>query len=211
MATKIYTLCCPITEEVKYIGITRQDLNLRFNEHIYRGRRVGSKNKRESWIKSLLNKNLYPNIDIIDIVYDCDSLFFESFYIDLFKSWGFNLKNSMMIKKSNIDKKGSSLKGRNISNEHKNRISEGLNRFYSKNISKNKGKSMSIDCINKIKKTSRLNTLNKYKLNSESVIDIKNKFNEFNGPLYKYAKLIGYPYSFIYNIIVNKKFDNINE
>lgn len=89
----IYTLSNPITNEVRYIGKTIQHyLNSRLSTHISRNK--NKLNHTEAWIKSLLKKNLKPNIEILDIVDVNNWENEEKFYISYFKYLGFNLTNN---------------------------------------------------------------------------------------------------------------------
>ena len=139
MYSKIYTLSCPITNDIKYVGVTKQPLNIRFNEHIYSCKRKGKKSIKQLWIQSLIDKNLYPKIELLDVVHESDSLYFESFYVELFESWGLKLKNSKnyTFTSDYIRKIKSGIK---LCDEHKSKISNGLNKHYSNNPSKNIGR-----------------------------------------------------------------------
>lgn len=91
MSGWIYGLIDPLTEELRYIGQTILKVNYRYKHHIY-----NSKNNPKAyvncWIKSLLNKNLKPELIIIDYV-ESDLDFWEIFYIQYFKSIGSDLTN----------------------------------------------------------------------------------------------------------------------
>jgi len=89
--TYIYSLACPNTGYIKYIGKTN-DLKKRFNRHIFDSRKDTKTHKR-AWISGLLSENKTPIIEIIDIVPIKNWQFWEEFYIILFKSWGFSLTN----------------------------------------------------------------------------------------------------------------------
>lgn len=91
--TNIYGLFCPITKEVKYIGSTVCSLEYRLRKHIEESVRK-NKSLKNKWIKELHSKGLKPEIVSIDIVNSSNSLFWESHYIYLFKTFGFNLTNS---------------------------------------------------------------------------------------------------------------------
>lgn len=90
---KIYTLDDPITGEVKYVGKTARSLNKRYNEHLSSADTNKTRNKVTCWIKSLLSKELKPTMTLVDVVGE-DWIFWEQHYICLYKSFGFNLKNS---------------------------------------------------------------------------------------------------------------------
>jgi len=87
----IYTLSDD-KNNIKYVGQTN-NIERRLNNHIYEANNNGGKNKRCSWVKSLLNKNNKPKIDIIDIVPIEEWMFWETYWITQIKSWGFSLVN----------------------------------------------------------------------------------------------------------------------
>lgn len=87
---KIYVLIDPITLIIKYIGQTTLALNKRLIGHLSQK----SNDKRGTWIKSLKRRGLIPIIEELDSC-DYEELnFWETHYIFLFRSWGFELKNS---------------------------------------------------------------------------------------------------------------------
>lgn len=88
----IYTLRDPRTDQIRYIGKTN-NLKRRINQHI-KGARNNTKTKKAAWIKSLLNENVLPIIEILDecTVYDWQEV--EQYWIWQFRSWGFKLVNS---------------------------------------------------------------------------------------------------------------------
>jgi len=85
----IYTLSDPISKEIRYVGKTNYALKDRLAKHLC----TKERNHRGNWIKSLLNKNLKPVIDLLEIVADKDWQFIEQYWIAQFKAWGFNLVN----------------------------------------------------------------------------------------------------------------------
>jgi group I intron endonuclease len=86
----IYTLSDPTTNEIRYVGKTN-DIKTRIKDHIKRSKH--KKTHKDKWVNGLINKDLKPVILILDEVEDCDWIFWEKFYINLFKVWGFNLVN----------------------------------------------------------------------------------------------------------------------
>ena len=84
----IYCLIDPITKQIRYIGKTN-NINKRFANHIQRKK---NKTYKSCWIYSLKKKGLKPIIEILDIVGE-DWEFWETWYISLYKSWGFKLTN----------------------------------------------------------------------------------------------------------------------
>ena len=92
MKTKfIYSLSCPETKIVKYIGKTN-NIEKRLRSHISNNS-LSASTKKNNWIISLLRKNMIPIIEIVDEVEESKIDFLEKFYISLFRSWGFDLLN----------------------------------------------------------------------------------------------------------------------
>lgn len=90
--TFIYILIDPRNDQVRYVGKT-DNIKIRYNKHIYTSKKIKKPNKNNSWIKSLLNNNYLPIIEIVDEVLITDWSFWEMHYISLYKSWGFKLNN----------------------------------------------------------------------------------------------------------------------
>ena len=102
----IYTLKDPITNEVRYIGKTKRKLVDRMYSHTSNYKLEKEKSYKNSWIKSLKNKNLKPIIEELDLVEENNWEFWEQFYINLFKSWGFKLTNMTRGGEGNSGGKG---------------------------------------------------------------------------------------------------------
>jgi hypothetical protein len=85
----IYTLKDPISNEIRYIGKTN-NIERRFQKHITEKR---NNTYKEQWISGLKNKGYLPIIEIIDTVPKEDWIFWETWWISLFKSWNFKLTN----------------------------------------------------------------------------------------------------------------------
>ena len=85
---KIYTLSDPITGQVRYVGKTKCSIIKRLNHHINKSRNNPTTH-RDNWIKSLLLIDLSPIIEVVDE----DIFDYESFWINQFILWGFNLTN----------------------------------------------------------------------------------------------------------------------
>ncbi len=86
--TFIYSLSDPITSDVRYIGKANNPKR-RYANHLF----AFDNFHKSRWIKSLLNKELKPILEIIDEVPITEWQFWEQHYISLYKSWGFNLTN----------------------------------------------------------------------------------------------------------------------
>lgn len=96
MKTYIYTLECPITNEIRYVGKTI-DINKRYYQHISLSKLKKIKNKHLSnWILTLANKQVLPKIEIIDETDSIDWEWLEQYWISQFKTWGFRLVNLTM-------------------------------------------------------------------------------------------------------------------
>lgn len=90
---KIYSLNCPKNGSVKYIGKTEGCLQKRLSQHLSKYSLI-KRTLKNNWIKSLLNDNLYPNIQLIEEVPKNEWEYWEKFWIEQFRQWGFVLKNS---------------------------------------------------------------------------------------------------------------------
>lgn len=87
----IYTLSCPQTGVIKYVGKTN-DLRLRYNQHVSDRRGM---TPVKAWIKNLKNACLMPVLDVMDECNIDTWRFWESYWICQIKSWGFHLKNTI--------------------------------------------------------------------------------------------------------------------
>lgn len=89
----IYTLNCPTTGIVRYLGQTTNP-DARLKDHL---RNAGLPRKEKwhvyRWIKNLITKNLRPGMEILDVVPDIEADFWEREYIQNFRERGFDLTN----------------------------------------------------------------------------------------------------------------------
>jgi group I intron endonuclease len=140
--TFIYTLSCPITNEIKYIGKS-DNPKKRLTKHLSEKKST----LKNNWIKSLKKNGLKPKMEILDEVLKEEWKFWEIYWIEQFKVWGFYLKNSTIggeggdifnslseDKKKDIKRKISiRMSNRIVSKQTKNKLSEiAKNRTYSK-------------------------------------------------------------------------------
>lgn len=92
---KIYCLKHPITNEIKYIGLTKNELCKRLSQHIsdvYK--KGGYLNYKKTWILSLKKENLKPKIELIEGgLTQQESVEKEKYYIKKFKNLGYKLTN----------------------------------------------------------------------------------------------------------------------
>jgi group I intron endonuclease len=77
---------------IRYVGITRRNPSYRLNSHIYDAKNFSDKNSKTRWISS---KNYKIKQIILDEIYgDYDAIFWEQYWINQIKVWGFVLTNS---------------------------------------------------------------------------------------------------------------------
>lgn len=123
--TYIYCLLDP-NGNVRYVGKS-DNPKRRLKEHLRH-----SKNKetyKDNWICSLSTKSQVPELFILDYVPYTEFVFWEDFYMILFKSWGFKLTNTScsidngdhfnLERNKKISEK---LKGRIITPEHREKL-----------------------------------------------------------------------------------------
>jgi hypothetical protein len=142
--TYIYSLTYPNTDEIRYLGKS-DNPKFRLIEHVRKCKY--SNTHKNNWILSLLNKNLKPILNILDSVPIDNWGFWEIYWIDLIKSWGFNLTN---IASGGRGGNQGFIVNKKISNALKNRIysSETIERMRigakNRKISEEGRKSLSI-------------------------------------------------------------------
>lgn len=109
--TKIYRLIDPETKETRYVGKTNQFLSKRLSGHITKAKRNRTTHV-SCWIFSLLNKNMKPIIELIEV---CNNwVEREQYYISLYG----NLCNHTAGGEGSL--------GYKQSQEHKDKISKSL-------------------------------------------------------------------------------------
>jgi len=185
----IYTLTDPITKEVRYVGKTT-DISKRFNKHINESRKSTTSHKK-AWIKSLLKKNLKPEIEIIDVVNSSDWGFWEKYCIEQIRAWGFRLTNETSggdgVDKGNIPwnkgikgvikkNKTSFKKGNEIGKETRIKSGQRLSpktEFKKGITSWNKGKERSEETKKKISKSNKGKVSKKRKVVIQYSMDMK--------------------------------------
>lgn len=118
----IYYLSDPISGEIRYVGQTSKTLEERLKIHL-RDANYKKNNRRVSWIKSIVKKGFIPRIEFIEEVNCEEWQFWEMYWIEQFKAWGFNLTNGTkggdggaLIGES-YEKMKQKLKGRKFSKE----------------------------------------------------------------------------------------------
>jgi len=124
--------------DIRYIGKTSQYLKQRLYNHIVETK-SNKKSHKISWIKSLLNKGERPVIEVIDEVPESEWEFWEKYWIEQFKVWGFRLTNLTSggqggndfkhTKKAKKKMQHAKL-GVPLSDEHKGKISMGVKKKF---------------------------------------------------------------------------------
>jgi len=90
MKVYIYTLEHPVTKEVRYIGKTKNPKE-RFHNHC--NRLHNEYTHKRNWINSLRSQGLKPKMNILDEIDESEWKYWEKFWIEQFRQWGFNLVN----------------------------------------------------------------------------------------------------------------------
>ncbi len=120
-----YIYCLLYENNIRYIGKTDKPQK-RLKQHILKSKQ--KKTYKDNWIYSLLQNSQKPEMIILDEVPKESWAFWESFYIDLFKSWNYKLTNltnggdggnfGPIVNKKISEKK----KGWKMSNETKDKL-----------------------------------------------------------------------------------------
>lgn len=93
MTTYIYILICPIDHEIKYVG-KANDPKRRLRDHYTDFRARLCEFKRAKWLRDLFEANLKPEMEIIDEIEMDKWKYWETWWIQYFKSIGCKLLNS---------------------------------------------------------------------------------------------------------------------
>lgn len=109
MTGRIYTMRCPVSNEIIYVGSTILSLRLRFGNH------MSECKKGESKIhKHIRDTGIVPVVELVEEVHvsrESELRVIESYWIDQFRQWGFGIKNSMNNNPINFNKKYKSTPG----------------------------------------------------------------------------------------------------
>lgn len=122
----IYVLKESSSNQIKYVGLTKQELNNRLSQHIYKAKGAKKKNKVQAWIISCLNRGDTIKIEMIDNnIKDINSAIIrEAYFISIYKELGMELKNETDGGSCAYD--GSYWKGKKQKPEHSIKISKAL-------------------------------------------------------------------------------------
>jgi hypothetical protein len=163
MKTIIYTLSDG--ENIRYVGKTSRE-QIRYNQHIRESKLC--RTHKEKWINSILSNNKKIIMEILDECDENNANELEIFWIQVFKSWGFNLVNQT----NGGEGSGTSLVGRKLSEETKLKMSESAKKRKINIGGWNKGLKMSSEFSKKISITS---TGRKHSEETKNKISIKLK------------------------------------
>jgi len=110
----IYTLSCPITKNIRYVGQSFNP-NVRYRRHISDSKK--KTDHKSNWINYLLTKNLKPILNVIHTCNENNVDYYEKYYIEMYKSQ-YDLTNSkeggryFILTQEIKDKIRNTLKGR---------------------------------------------------------------------------------------------------
>lgn len=99
MQIKIYALINPINDSVFYVGATFSELYVRLSGHLSS---KGANNKKEIIINQIKFLGKRPEMLLLEEVQHTEAGFYEQFYMDLFKSFGFKLTNKYKANYSEV-------------------------------------------------------------------------------------------------------------
>lgn len=95
----IYSLSCPYTKKIKYVGKTVKSLDQRLGGH-----NTNTNARVSRWAKKLFIRGRKPIIEIIDVVNRSEVSYWERYWIHQFIAWGFKLLNHTHTKISSKEK-----------------------------------------------------------------------------------------------------------
>jgi hypothetical protein len=90
--SQVYVLIDPRTDEVRYVGRTAMGLSIRLAQHCELGR--PGQEKKQKWVKELLDEGLQPVIQSVALVAPKDEAAAEWHWITYYKESGCNLLNN---------------------------------------------------------------------------------------------------------------------
>jgi len=94
MSVSIYVLIDPRDGHARYVGKTKLDIQKRLLGHLSDARRDRKNIARFIWIKRLVALSLLPEIDLLEIVDDCNWQEAEQFWIAFLRGSGCDLLNA---------------------------------------------------------------------------------------------------------------------
>lgn len=194
--TYIYSLECPETNNVVYIGKS-DNPKYRLRKHIEEAKRRILKSKKNNWIISLNRKGLKPVLRVIDEVPETEWVFWEQHYISLYKAFGFDLKNMTIggdggkMTAEAIIKMSNSKRGKKISLKHKQAI--GLRNKGNKHAAGNTNRRKEVVCFNVI-----TGSINYYKSSHHAGNELGVLRTSINNNVMGKSKLVNKKYMFFH-------------
>lgn len=82
---KIYVLKCPLEDKIRYVGVTVNLLSARLSQHLHDARKNRG-NYKVHWLKTLINKNIKPTIELIETCDENNWQEREKWWINYYKS-----------------------------------------------------------------------------------------------------------------------------
>ena len=98
MIEYIYALICPVSNEIKYIGKSKNP-KTRYNQHIRKLDKQLTPKRR--WLEGLFEKGLKPDIKILKECKEGDGRELEQYYCDMNRNTILNIHNPGKGMKSN--------------------------------------------------------------------------------------------------------------
>lgn len=86
----IYTLSDSLTNEIRYVGKTKNLIQRKYN-HLNKSRDKNT--HKRNWINLLIKEGRKPIMEVLDIVDDLEWKYWEKYWIQQIKAWGFRLVN----------------------------------------------------------------------------------------------------------------------
>lgn len=137
MLVTIYYLEDPITNEIRYIGRTKNNLKARLRGHLATAKKNKFKTKKDNWILSLYKQDLKPIIvPILQIEGWTESYLKEQELIKYYIDKKFNLVN--------LHDRGEGHLLRNISEEQRKKISNKVKLLHKQGVYDSRGKPITI-------------------------------------------------------------------
>ena len=93
MELYIYTLSDPTSNEIRYIGKTK-NMKDRLQRHMSPCNLKDTWQPKTKWLKYLKNNNLKPIMEVLDIGHENNIDDLEVYWISQFKTWGYKLTNA---------------------------------------------------------------------------------------------------------------------
>lgn len=118
LTTFLYTLNCPATGKIKYLGKSNQPF-ARLKSHIRLAKQ--SRSHKNSWILGLRTQGLNPVIEVLDEIPVAEWQFWEREYIRVFRAIGIKLTNGTDGGDGNLGGKASPTTRRKMSDSRKGR------------------------------------------------------------------------------------------